>query len=199
MKKVAPPHLVKILYIEQVVDSAQRALNLENECRSFFQNRELLADFTVVRDCLSALEQIEIVEFNVIVVDQHVKYVSGVELLNALRRFGYSIPVIFVSDGVMIKSDTMSLARSLGYFGVIVRSSECNQLAMMLLDAIYRGHLQDYHYINESDGFDGSNAGLSSSSTNQDPDVLGDQFSGTLASSASSPSDEWLHMTVHEI
>jgi DNA-binding NarL/FixJ family response regulator len=137
------PQMLKILYIEQVDNGAQRCAHLETGCKGHFLRKKLLADFTVVRDCLSALEQIAIVNFDVIVVHQHIKHVSGVEFMNAMKRFGYSIPCIFVTDGIIIKPETMLLARNLGYFSVILKASDFERLAITVSEAFFSTNVEE--------------------------------------------------------
>ena len=132
------PLLIKVLYVEQVHDTAQRILDLENGCRYHLHQIEngTVADFTVVRDCVSGFEQMTLVKFDILMINQHVKYVSGVEMIRTLRRFGYNdIPVIFITEQQSASSDMTTLARSLGYFGVLMRTTDFETFSRVLYDA----------------------------------------------------------------
>ena len=113
--------LIKVLYIEQVVDTAQRVTELENGCREHLHqlNRDAVVDFTVVRDCVSGFEQMAIVKFDVLMVNEQVQYVKAAQMKRALKLFGYNIPVILIRDSHSTSRDASSL-----YFDVLLNTTD---------------------------------------------------------------------------
>lgn len=137
MMQAASSQLLKILYVEPVTDPIQKIAELELGCRSYFEAfiPRIITDFTVVRDCVSAFEQIDIVNFDIIIVNQSVKTVSGVEMLNVLRQYGFSTPVIFMTFTDPVTPETQSLAISMGYFNVISNASGFQDISRVIFEA----------------------------------------------------------------
>mmetsp|Transcript_9119 Transcript_9119/g.13727 ORF Transcript_9119/g.13727 Transcript_9119/m.13727 type:complete len:181 (-) Transcript_9119:175-717(-) len=125
--------VVKILFIEPTQDTPQRGLDLERDCQSHVDSH-VLVDFTVVRDCLTGLEQMDMTDFNMVMVSQNVKHITGMEFLTVLRKMGIHIPVIYVAESVVeCSEDTVATALSLGFFSVLQKPISPDALGLQVL------------------------------------------------------------------
>jgi DNA-binding response OmpR family regulator len=115
------PHclVVKLLVIQPVLNTIQEGLKIEQETRPFLKDG-LLLDVTVVRDCMTGLEQLRYSIFDVIMVYQNVDYVTGVEFIRILRRIEDYTPVIFVLDNVT-QTDVQTYGLEIGFHSVLVK------------------------------------------------------------------------------
>ncbi len=115
------PHclVVKLLVIQPILNTIQEGLKIEQETRPFLKDG-LLIDVTVVRDCMTGLEQLRYSIFDVIMVYQNVDYVTGVEFIRILRRIEDYTPVIFVLDSSS-QGDVHTYAMEIGFHTVLVK------------------------------------------------------------------------------
>lgn len=110
--------VAKILIIKSTNNTIYEGLKIENECNLYLKEN-LLIDITVVRDCMTALEQLKYSLYDVIMIEENIKYINGIEFIQILRRFEDYTPIIFVIDPIH-SSNIQKYTMEYGYFSVLI-------------------------------------------------------------------------------
>lgn len=118
--------VAKILIIKSTNNTINEGLKIENECNLYLKEN-LLIDITVVRDCMTALEQLKYSLYDVIIIEQNIKYINGIEFIQILRKFEEYIPVILTIDPTQSSSSQKSFTEC-GYYSVLSQPIHPEQL-----------------------------------------------------------------------
>jgi DNA-binding response OmpR family regulator len=111
--------VAKLLVIHSVKDTVSEGLRLENEVAPYLRDG-LLVDITVVRECMTGLEQLNYALYDVIIVFNHLDFVTGEEFVRILRVTQDYTPVMFVTD-YRHRFDPQSYAREHGFSSILMK------------------------------------------------------------------------------
>jgi DNA-binding response OmpR family regulator len=111
--------VAKLLFIQSVTDTIYEGLKLEQELSSYLPEG-LILDITVVRECMTGLEQLKYSLYDAIIVHSNVDYLTGQELVRILRVLGDDIPVLLITDPLP-RVDLRSYANHHGFSSVLVK------------------------------------------------------------------------------
>lgn len=110
--------VAKLLVIQSVNDTVSEGLRLESEIAPYLRDG-LLVDITVVRECMTGLEQLNYALYDVIIVYNHLDYLTGEEFVRILRNLQDYTPVLFVTDSKQ-KFDHKSYAQEHGFSSILI-------------------------------------------------------------------------------
>ena len=109
----------KILIIKRTTNTIKEGLLLESECNLYLKEN-ILIDITVVRDCMTALEQLKYSLYDLILIEQNIEYITGIEFIQILRRIEDYIPVILVIDPIDC-NNIQKYIKEYDYFSILIQ------------------------------------------------------------------------------
>ena len=137
--------VAKLLVIQSVNDTVSEGLRLENEIAPYLRDG-LLVDITVVRECMTGLEQLNYALYDVIIVYNHLDYITGEEFVRILRTLQDYTPVLFVTDSKQ-KFDHKSYAHEHGFSSILLKPLNPDLLVNEILHVM---NTQQSEIISES-------------------------------------------------
>jgi CheY-like chemotaxis protein len=111
--------VAKILFIQSVADTITEGLRLEHQLSPFLPDG-LLLDITVVRECMTGLEQLKFSLYDAIFVDSDIDFLTGQEFVRILRVLGDDIPVLLITEPLP-QINLQSYASQHGFSSVLVK------------------------------------------------------------------------------
>jgi DNA-binding response OmpR family regulator len=111
--------VAKLLVIQSVHDTVSEGLRLENEIAPYLRDG-LLVDITVVRECMTGIEQLNYALYDVIIIYNHLDFITGEEFVRILRMIQDYTPVLFVTD-YKPRFDHKTYAHEHGFSSILLK------------------------------------------------------------------------------
>ncbi len=132
--------VIKVLYVQHDVLEKSSTRTLEEATSLLIPT----CVFTVVTNGFIALEQLEITRFELVIVEQKLAHMTGVEMIRIMRNLSISVPVILLSDCDQYKSVAtlvQSMINSIGVVGVLVMPYTSNEFCQAITLTLSRASI----------------------------------------------------------
>lgn len=124
--------VAKLLFIHSVHDTITEGLKLEDKMYSYLKDG-LLIDITVVRECMTALEQIKYSLYDAIIIYHNIDFITAQQFVRILRMMEDPTPVLFVTD-TKTRIDPISYASEHGFAAVLFKPLNFEKLVHEILN-----------------------------------------------------------------